>query len=706
VRVDRSRILIHENGLVLDTDAGPIPVESAALARLARRILKLQDGLTAEAVLSDHTTPEIPSDLSDADGASARALLDLFAHAGLVSNDVAGRGKLANEFREARVAVAGSAAWAQDLRVWLDEAGLSLVALDAAPDLLVVAADISDPEEHRRHAKLGRFRNLPTLHGTLGRGEVMIGPLFHPGLGACWSCARGRRIANDPNPAAAYRLDLHRSERPLVPQDAGLAGRIAAGMLAIDVIKILTRGDNTLLGRIRLLNLATPAAAAHSIVPLPECEVCGGAGAITDPTRYRLDLAAIVDAASPMLDFPGWVDAASGVINAVWVEEASECGGLCFARAQPASLPRTRKPPAPADLCGGKGLTRGEALRSALGEALERYAAAHVLQTRIVTAAVDELDGAVLAPDALGLYSDEQYARPDFPFKRFDPRRRYHWILGELLPDGRAIWVPAEAASFAARSVGDQLCQVTTSGLALGRNKDDAAMRAVLELVERDAAMMCWLCRLPGRRILPDRADSAVNAVICFLESLGAVASFYLLEVGIPIPTVVACSFGDGVRWPGLCVGSASNPSPHAALRAAALELAATGRGLVRARSKAIVKDAVRFDRFGDHGMHYFDRARAEAAEFLDRTAPASCAIPPQIASENVGDLATLLAGLDISVALVDLTPPDVALSGLRVVRAVSDGLLPIHCGFSFERLGSRRLANRGPLNADLHPFC
>jgi ribosomal protein S12 methylthiotransferase accessory factor len=477
-------------------------------------------------------------------------------------------------------------------------------------------------------------------------------------------------------------------------------------LLALEALKILRYGSNALLGRVCVLNLVASTARTHLVIPLPECDVCGGAGAITDPSRYRLDLSGIVDTASPMVDFPGWIDGTTGVISGAWFEEEGEGRGLFFARAQPVGLPADPEPPARAELCSGKGRTRGEALRSGLGEALERYGAGHVPPARIVTAAVSELEGTVLAPNALGLYAAVQYARPDFPFEPFNPDRGYHWICGELLPGRDAIWLPAETALFAARSLGDRLCQVTTSGLALGRDPDDAAMRAVLELIERDAAMMTWLCRLPGVRLAPDCRDPAVNAIIRWLEPLGVTLSFYRLEVGIPIPTVLATSFGDGVRWPGLCVGSAAHPSLREAFRAAALEMVATGRSLVRAQGQVIGHDEIRSDKFIDHAWYYLDPARAASASFLSEGTPVPCAAQPDIAVENVRGLATLLATTGARVAVVELTPPDLALSGLHVVRAFSDGLLPIHCGRGFERIGASRLAGRGSLNPDPHPFC
>jgi hypothetical protein len=60
-----------------------------------------------------------------------------------------------------------------------------------------------------------------------------------------------------------------------------------------------------------------------------------------------------------------------------------------------------------------------------------------------------------------------------------------------------------------------------------------------------------------------------------------------------------------------------------------------------------------------------------------------------------------------IRVAVVDVTPRDVALGLFRVVRAVGTRLQPLHCGYAIERRASPRLQQRlcGPMNPEPHPF-
>ena len=94
----------------------------------------------------------------------------------------------------------------------------------------------------------------------------------------------------------------------------------------------------------------------------------------------------------------------------------------------------------------------------------------------------------------LALYEDSQYALPDFPYARFEPTQPIHWTRGNWLDTGEPVWVPALPTYFNFHPPRHELCcQVSSNGLAAGVDLADAALRATLELVERDAFMLTAL---------------------------------------------------------------------------------------------------------------------------------------------------------------------------------------------------------------------
>jgi len=116
----------------------------------------------------------------------------------------------------------------------------------------------------------------------------------------------------------------------------------------------------------------------------------------------------------------------------------------------------------------------------------------------------------------------------------------------------------------------------------------------------------------------------------------------------------------------------------------------------------AIAAEAVRD--IDDHAAYYLNPATASALDFLfagrDRTAA------PRPAGHEAGPAtiieACLAAGLRI--ATCDITPPDVAACGIRVVRAISPDLAPLWFGWHQEPIGHHRLSCPRP-NRMPHPF-
>jgi hypothetical protein len=71
----------------------------------------------------------------------------------------------------------------------------------------------------------------------------------------------------------------------------------------------------------------------------------------------------------------GWIDPRTGVITAAWFENEDLDDGPYFVSAQLSSYSNSKFSPVPGDPCGGKGINRVDAIRSGIGEALERYSA-------------------------------------------------------------------------------------------------------------------------------------------------------------------------------------------------------------------------------------------------------------------------------------------------------------------------------------------
>lgn len=425
------------------------------------------------------------------------------------------------------------------------------------------------------------------------------------------------------------------------------------------------------------------------------------------PAGIRLrtddDPATIVDALA------GWLDPHTGVVPAM-ILDLQDDGLPVVATAAAPHVGAEDGSLRPLPVGWGKGLTVAGAVISAVGEAVERYSASLADPDRIVWAAAADLDGDRVDPDRY--YAEEQLGRPGFPYVAYDPALLHPWVEGWWLDTGAPVWVPAVLAYLALDLKPENVvCQGTSNGLAASTDVDDAALRAVLELVERDAFMTTWHTATPARRLVIDaELDPMLLAVIEAIERLGGAVELHVLSTTACGTAVVALARGDGEAWPGATIGLGADLDPSGAVRQAVLELGQTGpylRRMLRSGTLAAPSSASAVATMLDHAAYYFPAERASAFDFLR-----SAASPVRLGELGTGPSRTLegaaaaLEAVDIRVALVDVTAADVATGPFRVVRAVSPDLAPLSYGYGLERLPVRRVAMRRAAGqqAPVHP--
>lgn len=245
------------------------------------------------------------------------------------------------------------------------------------------------------------------------------------------------------------------------------------------------------------------------------------------------------------------------------------------------------------------------------------------------------------------------------------------WMTARMLGDNSEVLVPADwclrrAEQGPLRQPGTAL----STGVAAGHTFAEAAERALLELIERDAAALWWIGGQRGRPLaLDDPAALAAANLLATLRGETSHRATWLLDIttDLGIPCVAALSVNH--RGCGLCCGLAARLTHTEAARAATFEMCQLELGLMLAQAK---QHASRTDALApaDQGhLARADRIDAGACELLH---PAGA---PQRSETAPRDLAEALACSGIEAALVDLTRPDFA---IPVVRAIAPQLQPM----------------------------
>lgn len=348
---------------------------------------------------------------------------------------------------------------------------------------------------------------------------------------------------------------------------------------------------------------------------------------------------------------------------------------------------------------GGKGRTEAEAKLSALGEAMERYASFQWDPARIRIGLVTDR---AITPDDCVLYSDAQHAA-GFPFPPWSPETQTSWITGIELPSGAAVEMPASQvyALGPPPRMEDFYTPSASNGLAAGPTLEHAILGGLHEVIERDAFMLTWLNKLPARKITPPKSGCNAAPIIRHYQRFGVSVRLFALHTDQAAYVVMAVA--EDPREGGIfrVVGLGCDGDPVVAVDKAVFELCQLRSGMVMRMQmddyRSRLTDYEQVQTLNDHPLFHTIPENATEFDFLDDDTPpydlASFARPER--TDLRGQIAGVVKTATVAgarVAYADITPPDIAALGPRVVRVIITGFQPIHFGYGQGRYGGRRL--------------
>lgn len=353
--------------------------------------------------------------------------------------------------------------------------------------------------------------------------------------------------------------------------------------------------------------------------------------------------------------------------------------GLAFVGGQLSATPFDPATPSALRLSvGGTATSVAAALVSCLGEGLERLAQ---IERQGDAAPWRPAAGERVGVDA----AIADWLDRSFGDRTASDRCSLDWRAVVEASTGRTSVMPADLCL--RRSEGRRrlpLLWPLSIGCAAGATSDQAAARAILELVERDAVALWWRGGRRGRPVAPDGpvARSCARLLGTLRRGQGF-RSTRLLDITteLEVPTLAALSTNPDGR--GIAVGFACRPSAIAAARAAILEMTQveTAYPLIDAK----------LAEGGPAALDEADHRQLQCGTFDAAGSPLCipAGTPRAWKGNSVGDgaaidLASHLQSKGIEVWLNDLTRHD---HGIAVVQAVAPRLQPYPSDLRSDRL-------------------
>lgn len=349
---------------------------------------------------------------------------------------------------------------------------------------------------------------------------------------------------------------------------------------------------------------------------------------------------------------------------------------------------------------GGTAPSRDAAYAAALGEVAERYSAASPAQDDGVLATAAELGSRAVDPQRFALFSEEQYAREGFLFRPFTSTTPIRWVEAFAIPSGTPAVLPRQLVRLAWRpepgSGEVPIGYSTSNGAACGCTLEEAVLRGLLELLERDAFLVVW-----ANRVSLPRLDWTGHAKLedldrRYFRPSGLAYEAVDLSAFFDVPTVLGVVRDERTPGAALGVGAAAAPRIEEAWIRALAE-AFSVRTWARLTRDGSEVDPSAVETFDDHIRFYGSAERARFTTFLDASSERRDVrdITPLEGDDVTAQIEALAARLEsrgTSAYAAELTAPEIRDAGLRVAKVVAPELCSLDVAHDARFLGGRRL--------------
>jgi ribosomal protein S12 methylthiotransferase accessory factor len=607
-----------------------------------------------------------------------------------------------------------------------------------AADLALVLHDAWHPSIHHEAEEVLQPVGIPWLRGFVSFGEGVVGPLVRPGAPGCSQCADLRQLIAGRDRKEMWELQQRLASQGGKPRDAW-ASRTGllqvAQLLVAEAQRVLQGSQAHSEEHVFFINLNTLKCSRHFILPNPLCQVCGrlpddSATAAHISLQPSPKVSADSYRCRPMGELKkvlvkDYLDYRTGVMNGKMVDLVAS-----FADAS-VNLPLFTEDESTA----GRTHSYADSELTAILEGLERYCGVEPRGKRkVIRDSFRNLADQALNPVKVGLHAKEQYARPDFPFKPFDPDLTMDWVWGYSFLQERPILVP-ELLAYYSSGCGHSFVYETSNGCALGGSLEEAIFYGILEVVERDSFLMTWYTQLPIPRLDPYSAND--QELRLMIERLRAVTGYdvYLfnstMEYGIPsVWTLAKNRKQKGVN---LICAAGAHPDPVRAVKSSLHEIACLLLTIDekfeanREKYVQMLHDPSLVQKMEDHSMLYsLPEAEGRLQFLLDENRPLRTFDEEFKQKARHADLTDDLKELlqafrrfSLDVIVVDQTTPEILRNGLYCVKVLIPGMLPMTFGHHFTRLTGLERVLRVPaelgyakqpltfeqLNPHPHPF-
>lgn len=550
-----------------------------------------------------------------------------------------------------------------------------------------------------------RTRGIPWLCAYVSIEEGVIGPLIHPGKQGCSQCAETRRAIAGSNRSGVSDMLMKLVDPNYVPQiievsPAGIS--YMARIISAETVKVLQDAKAITEGHVYIINFRNLNSSVHYVLSDGTCPVCDRlpddsqeSAEISLKTCLKVNNSYRCRSMKDLREdlFKNYWDSRTGIINEKHSDLTSAFAGAAV------NLPLGVYN----EVTGGRSHSYADSELIAILEGLERYCGFAPRGKRtVVFDSYSRLYSAAMDPFKVGFHAKEMFEQPDFPFTPFDPDSPMEWVWGYSFQQARPILVPSLLAYYSP-AYGGGFAYEISNGCAIGGSLEEAILHGIFEVIERDSFLMTWYARLPVPRL--EHSSSGDRELSLMIHRLTAVTGYqvYLYNTTMEngIPSIWALAKGGSEHRVNLICASGAHLDPIRAAKSALHELA----GMIpiaeqrwrdrKEEAESMFDDSFLVQQMEDHALLYSLPQAEERLQFLlDERRPArtfdeefhTMSLHEDL-TDDLKQVIQVFRSLQMDVIVVDQSSNETLHSGLRCVKVLIPGMLPMTFGHHLRRV-------------------
>jgi ribosomal protein S12 methylthiotransferase accessory factor len=321
----------------------------------------------------------------------------------------------------------------------------------------------------------------------------------------------------------------------------------------------------------------------------------------------------------------------------------------------------------------------------AICEGLERYCSLVYDWTEFTLARVDDLGPHAMSFHQIAQFSAAEITRSGGLLRRPPRTRAIRWYEGVDLYTAHPAWLPAAMTFIVAELMdAERFWLPFSTGAAIHQTTEAALVAAICEIVERDAAALCWLQKLPPPLLDPVVLLPSTKQLVDWFADRGIRTLLFDITTDLGIPTVWClqlCETADHTDRLAQVCATATALDPSDAAHKAVVECT-SGREILH----ELPTPPARYAEYADvteGAIHMARRSRRRAFAFLienlkNRRISPGRTVPGTTPADQLGYLLEILERHDQPAYAADLTTREITQAGLVAVRVILPRLLPM----------------------------